>query len=133
MLQKLSTLLIIPLREIPQVKFIITTRKRSCGKVMFLHLSVSHSVPGGSLYDVTSCLAVRSPVPYGKGVSMPGPMFLPGGLLPGGLCPGGLSLGDLCPGGLCYRDSPCTVKSGQYASYWNVFLFQQSIYFGFTF
>ena len=26
---------------------IVTVRKRSCGKVMFLHLSVSHSVHGG--------------------------------------------------------------------------------------
>ena len=35
---------------------IFTARKRSCGKVMFLHLSISYSVHGGggSLYDVTS-------------------------------------------------------------------------------
>ena len=34
----------------------VTARKRSCGKVMFLHLSVSHSVRREgreSLYDVT--------------------------------------------------------------------------------
>ena len=48
-----------------------------------------------------------------------------------GLCPGdGVSVqGGLCPvkevfvqGGLCQGD-PRTVKSGQYASYWNAFLF----------
>ena len=45
----------------------ITAHKRSCGKVLFLHLSVSHSVHrgggGGSLYGVTSCLATWSHVP----------------------------------------------------------------------
>ena len=44
------------------------------------------------------------------------------------LCPeGGLSPGGLCPGGLCpgesVRETSHTVKSGQYASYWNAFLF----------
>ena len=35
-----------------------TVRKRSCRKVIFLHLSVSHSVDRRrSLYDVTYCLA----------------------------------------------------------------------------
>ena len=34
---------------IDKVVAVITVRKRSCGKVMFLHLSVSHSVGGGSL------------------------------------------------------------------------------------
>ena len=33
---------------------------------------------GGSIYDVTSCLAAWSRVPS-RGVSVPGPMFLPGG------------------------------------------------------
>ena len=80
-----------------------------CGKVMFLHLSVSHSVQGLSLYDVTSCLATWS-------------MFLLGGLclwfhVPSGgsLSLGGGSLsrgwGDLCPGGLC-RETPRIRKVG---------------------
>ena len=64
------------------------------------------------------------------------PVWLPEGSLSGGiLCPegslsGGISvqegfcLGGLCPGwGLCQGDPPCSVKSGQYASYWNAFLF----------
>ena len=83
---------------------------------------------GGSLYDVTSCLAVwsRSHVPS-RGVCVSGPMFLPGGHL----CPEGLSAGKslsrgslsggslsgvsvkeglcqgeggLCPGGICQGD-----------------------------
>ena len=40
----------------------------------------------------------------------------------GGLCLGGLCLGGLCPGE-SVRETPRTVKSGQYASYWNAFLF----------
>ena len=79
---------------------IFTACKRSCGKVMFLHLSVSHSVHRGrrSLYDVTSCLATWSHVPSGTipvsgpmfllGVSVSGPMFLPGTETPGQRSPG---------------------------------------------
>ena len=48
----------------------ITIRKRSCGKVMFLHLSV------GSLSRWGLCPAVRGLCPVG-------------GNCPGGLCPGG--------------------------------------------
>ena len=48
------------------------------GKVMFLHMSVILSTVGkGSLYDVTSFLAAWFHVPSGLSVS--GPMFLPGG------------------------------------------------------
>ena len=69
---------------------------------------------------------------------MIGLMFLAGGLPPGGslsrgLCSEGVSVQGYL-GGLCERDTPPrTVKSERYASYWNAFLFQQSIYFGFTF
>ena len=64
-------------------------------------------------------------------------VFVQGGLCPGGgvfvhggrgLCPGGegsLSRGrGLCPGGGVFvrETPPCTVKCGQYASYWNEFL-----------
>ena len=69
------------------------------------------------------------------GVSVSGPMFLPGGSLVSGPM---FLLGGLCPGrGLPDRDplpwtetpldtdSPtCTVKSGRYGSYWNAFLLQ---------
>ena len=67
---------------LPPPKF-ITARKRSCGKVMFLHLSVSHSVNRGegSPYDVTSCLAAWSNIPSGGRVSVSGSMFLAGGFL----------------------------------------------------
>ena len=45
-----------------------SARKRSWGKVTFLHLSASHSVQGGAgaggLYDVTPCTD-RDPL-YGK-------------------------------------------------------------------
>ena len=38
------------------------------GKVMFLHLSIVHSVDGRvSLYDVTSCLSAWSHIPLGGG------------------------------------------------------------------
>ena len=61
------------------------------------------------------------------------------GLCPRGLCPGGslskggLCLGDLCSGnslgclclGVFARKTPRTVKSGQYTSYWNAFLFSK--------
>ena len=53
----------------------------------------------------------------------------------GSLCPGeGVCVqgreslsrgGGLCPGGLCQGD-PHTIKSGHYASYWNIFLFNNS-------
>ena len=83
---------------------------------------------GGSLHDVTSCLAICSHVPS-RGVSNPGPMFLLGGLCPGGLCPGGVSVHRVSVqwgyvhGGLCRRGmetlSPLpNQKSGRYASYY---------------
>ena len=63
---------------------------------------VSHSVHVGSLYDVTSCLAAWSRVPFGgRGVSVQR-----------------VSFRETPPD----RDSHCTVKSGRYASYWNAFL-----------
>ena len=75
---------------------------------------------GGSLYDVTSCLATWSHFPS-KGVSFPGSMFLPGCL-----CRGmSLFIWGLCPGVLC-RETPQNQKSGQYASYWNASLLSTS-------
>ena len=58
----------------------------------------------GSLYDVTSCLAAWSHVPS-RGVSIPGPMFLPGG----SLCVESLSRGSL-PRGIC--DQGISMKGG---------------------
>ena len=43
---------------------IFTARKRSCGKVMFLHLSVSHSVHGGG--GLPSPLACRQTWGFGQ-------------------------------------------------------------------
>ena len=101
------------------------------GKVLFLHLFVCQ---GG--------LCMTS-LP----VWLPGPMFLLGSLClwyhvpSGGLCQGdrGLCPGNFCPGvslsirislggGALSRGSVsgricCTVKSVQYTSYWNAFLF----------
>ena len=66
------------------------------GKVMFLHLCVimftGRSLSGGSLSR--------------------------GALCPGG---GGVSV-QVWRGVLCQGDSPCTIQSGRYASYWNAFL-----------
>ena len=98
---------------------LITARKRSCGKVMFLHLSVilftgrslssggslssgclcqvGVSVKGGSLSrGVSVCRGSLS-----GGVSVQG-VSVQGGLSPEGcLCPGGsLSRGGLCVGGV---------------------------------
>ena len=88
-----------------------------CGKVMFLHLCVI-------LFSVCPSIHHRSHDQGGVSVW--------GGSLSGvfvwvGLGPGG-SLGGLCPGGslsgagLLGRETPRTVSSGRYASYWNAFL-----------
>ena len=75
---------------------IFTARKRSCGKLMFLHLSVILDTGEGSLSE--GSLSEES--------------------LSGGLCLGRASV----QGGSLLGRSP-TVKSGQHASYWNAFLF----------
>ena len=59
------------------------------GKVMFLHLSVSHSVQRGDLCMMSLPVWLPGPM-FFLGVHVSGPMFLPGG----GLCPGG----SLCLG-----------------------------------
>ena len=68
---------------------IITARKRSLGKVIFLHLSVILFTKG-SLYDVTSYLAAWSYVPSG------GSLFLVQYSFQGSLCPVPFSLGGVC-------------------------------------
>ena len=69
---------------------------------------------GRSLYDVTSCLAVWSHVPS-RLVSVPSPMFLLGGSL--SLVPCSFLVVSFQEG------DPWNPKNGQYASYWNAFLF----------
>ena len=49
-------------RKITRVLFIFTARKRSCWKVMFLHLSVSHSVHGGGVCP-SACWDTPPPPP----------------------------------------------------------------------
>ena len=78
------------------------------GKVMFLLLSVSHSVHGGSLCDVISCLPSWSQ--FLLMVSVSGSIFLPGGL-----CPGGGLFQRFLSRGVSVR-SPPMVKSGRYAA-----------------
>ena len=50
----------------------ITVRKRSCGKVMFLHLSVSQSVHGGCLPQCM--LGNTTPCPVHAGIYNPCPV-----------------------------------------------------------
>ena len=71
--------------------------QRSCGKVMFLHLSMGVSVHGGGGWGRGLCL-------WGSlscRVFVWGECLCPGASLSGGLYPGGL-----CPGGLCQGDPP---------------------------
>ena len=120
--------------------------QRSCGKVMFLHLSVI-LFTGGSLSGGVSIQRVS----VQRGLCPRG--LYPRGLCPGGVCPRGVSVqgvsvqrdfrpggspwggslsrgclypGGLCPGGLCQGDPlprHCMVTFGRYASYWNAFFF----------
>ena len=104
-------------------------------KVMFLHLSVSHSVHrGGCLVQGVCCWGKGVPgirgvsgpwggVP-GPGVSGPGRVPDPGG----GLLPGVPGPGGLLPGGCLVVDPPWDAYCcGRYASYWNAFLFGHCI------
>ena len=106
---------------------IITARKRSCGKVMFLHLYVSPSIHAGGLCMMSLLVWLPGPL-FLLGVSVSGPIFLPGGLadidLPQTEIPLDRDPPDRDPPGQRPPDQrpPCTVKSGWYASYWNAFL-----------
>ena len=94
---------------------VITTQTKFA-KVMFLHLSVSHSVHGGGACSGGSgpggCLLPGGwevPGFGGSGLkggtwSLGGGCLLPGGSGPGGACSrGGLFPGDLVPGGAWWR------------------------------
>ena len=77
----------------------------------------SNHTGGGSLYDVTSCLAAWS-----QGGLCLWPHVPSRGLCLGDLCPGGLCPGNLCQGGVSVQGVSVgrplqSQKSGQYASY----------------
>ena len=98
---------------------LITARKRSLGQGnVFRSICYSVHWGGGPLYDVTSCLAASSHVPS-RGVSVPGSMFL-------SMSGESLSRWSLSRGVYVGRplSPPRNQKSGQYTSYWNVFLFR---------
>ena len=75
--------------EVGITQKLITTRKRSCGKVMYLHLSFSHSVHRG-----VSMMSLH--------VWLSGPMFFPGDLSGPMFFIGGLCLG------VSLTETPCT-------------------------
>ena len=76
---------------------VVTIRKRSCGKVMFLHLSVILFTNGG-MRGGGACMAWWGHALHGGGHAWRG-------------------------GGMCgRRDGHC---SGRYALYWNAFLFDK--------
>ena len=100
--------------------YTFTASKWSLGEGnIFTGICKSFCPQGGSLYDVTCCLAAWFHVPSGD--------LCPWSHVPTrGLYPGGVSVqGGLCPrGGLFPRRSPpWNQKSRQHASYWNTFLF----------
>ena len=78
---------------------------------------------GGSLYKGVSVWGISV-----QGGLCPGGSLSRGGSVQGGLCPGGaLSRGVSVQGvslsrGVSVRETPRTVTSGWYASYWNAFL-----------
>ena len=77
-----------------------TAHKRSLGQGNIFTGMCQSFCPRGSLYDVTSCLGAWSHVPSVGEVSVPGPMFLFGGLcvgvsVQGGFCSAGSMSGSL--------------------------------------
>ena len=116
------------------IYLIVTVRKQSLGRgTIFLPVCL---FTGGSLYDVTSCLAAWSHVPSGGSLSLVTCSF--GGLylgvsvqgvsVWGSLSGGSLSRGFLSGGSLSRRVSSWqrthhTVRSRRYACYSNAFLF----------
>ena len=86
--------------------------QRSCSKVMFLCLSVNHSVHRGGLCPSMHHRSHDQRGSLSRGVSVWG-----GPLSRGSLSGGGLSRG------VSVRKTPYTVTSGRYASHWNAFLF----------
>ena len=78
----------------------ITVRKRSCGKVMFLHLSVSHSVHGGGSASVHA------------GIHPPGQTPPPGRHRPGQTHQPPGRWADTPLPSTCWDTPPCPVHAG---------------------
>ena len=102
------------LKQQTQGKQLCAINKRSLGRgKVFTYVCLS---TGGSLYDVTSCLAdwshVLSRESLSRRVSVQGVSFQ-GGLCPGGLCPRGFYPRGLCPGSLCPGGSVWRGLSGR--------------------
>ena len=86
---------------------IITSRKRSCGKVTFLHLSVC-SQGEGSAFSQVCIVCLQGGQPTG-GICIQGGLLTVGSLPTGGSASGCLHPGCLYPGGgSAYRGSLLT-------------------------
>ena len=92
---------------------ILAARKQSLGRVMFLYLSVGRSVRRG----VPACTTGHMTMSLSRGVSV-----REGGLCPGGSLSRGTSVWEVSVREVSVRETPHTVTSGRYASYWNAFL-----------
>ena len=114
--------------------------QRSCSKVMFLHLSLSHSVhmEGVSVSGPGECLPhtpSRHPLwqtPPGRHLPPPMSNHLPTECLLGYTQPKPSAYWDTKPlPSACWDTPPCAVHariwstSRQYASHWNAFLFKE--------
>ena len=99
---------------------LLPTANEVWGKVMFLQESVC---PQGCMVSLPVCLT--DPMFLSRGVSVSGPMCLLAVVSVQGedSTEGGGSLGGSSVRETPQRESPSTVTSGRYASYWNVFLF----------
>ena len=94
-------------------------------KGMFSHMSVCPQ--GGVLVCVQGGLHLGGLCPGGSmlgGVCVQEVLCRGGSVSRGSVSSGVCVQGGLCPGGVSVRESPHTVTSGQYASYWNAFLFR---------
>ena len=135
---------------------VITAHKRSLQRLCFYGLCLSRGgglglCPGGSLsrgVSVPGGSLSRGLCPRGVSVqeglcpggslsrgslsrgSLSGVLCPEGGICPrGGLCPGRgvyLQAGGSLSRGVSVRETPHTVTSGRYASYWNAFLFRRN-------
>ena len=139
----------IALQILYSTNFIFTARKQSCGKVMFLHLSVSHSVQRGGLFQHTTSRGCVSQHAMGRGMyTHRQTLHCPGQTSPRQTCPWAdtspgqtpphrhprantpwadtlprqTPLGRHPPRQTPLRDSHW---SGRYASYWNAFLCEE--------
>ena len=103
--------------------------QRSCGKVMFLHLSISHSVQGGMS---ASGLGVSATPP---GQTTPSRQTPPGRHSQADTpCPVHAGIHTPALLSACWDTPPCAVHagirstSGRYASHWNALLYFNMLY-----